>query len=452
MFIFAQLSFLTTLYLPYQGEEAVYTITSMEMAFHRDWWVPTLYGLNYARPPLMNWLVVPLATLLGWDEVLVASRLVSAAATFFTSCLLMWFVKRISANGFLALLTGVFFISGDVLFRRGWLAYSDPLFALFVFGAMCFLWVATVEQRRGWLALSLLILIGSFLTKALTGYIFFGIAFLLLGYRLRAWKFLLSPWSFGLYVMALGFPVLWQFLLGEGNHGSSMIQDVWLRLQSEDLKRYVVQLLLYPLDTLGRWLPLSALIVYGWFRGPRESQPFVNSSTISLAFWIVFLNYLPYWIAPEIRVRYLLPLFPFMAMILAIIVLEKLPCRLRALFWWLAGCVLLRYIVGLWWFPYYEDQYRGSYEMAARDIERIVENHPLYTTDHSAIGLSVSAYLDQSLMPNSILQAPKGDLTQGFLLSRVTTVPHTQVVKYYYFGSQKLYLLCSLNTCPLKEP
>jgi hypothetical protein len=65
----------TTLGLPYIGEEAVYTITSLEMRLNHDYFVTTLYGTNYGRPPLLNWLIIPLAEMLGWDRMLLASRL-----------------------------------------------------------------------------------------------------------------------------------------------------------------------------------------------------------------------------------------------------------------------------------------------------------------------------------------------------------------------------------------
>ena len=42
----AALSFATTLTLPYVGEEAVYTITSLEMRLNHDFFVTTLYANN----------------------------------------------------------------------------------------------------------------------------------------------------------------------------------------------------------------------------------------------------------------------------------------------------------------------------------------------------------------------------------------------------------------------
>ncbi len=118
----AALSFIPTLFLPYIGEEGVYTITSMEMARSREWLVPTLYGVSYPRPPLVNWLMIPLTKWLGWQNILLASRIIAAVATVGTGLLLIVFVRRIYGNMHLAVLSGLFFFSGDILFHRGWLA------------------------------------------------------------------------------------------------------------------------------------------------------------------------------------------------------------------------------------------------------------------------------------------------------------------------------------------
>ena len=53
----------------------------MEMKARGEYFINTLYGTNHGQPPLLNWLVIALADGLGWEHVLVASRLVAACAT-----------------------------------------------------------------------------------------------------------------------------------------------------------------------------------------------------------------------------------------------------------------------------------------------------------------------------------------------------------------------------------
>ena len=94
----AALSFVTTLALPYIGEEAIYTIAAMEMKVRGEYFVNTLYGTNHGQPPLLNWLIISLADSFGWQHVLVASRLIAACATTATGLVLAWLVTTLTQD------------------------------------------------------------------------------------------------------------------------------------------------------------------------------------------------------------------------------------------------------------------------------------------------------------------------------------------------------------------
>lgn len=447
-FIFAQFSFLTTLSLPYLGEEAVYTITSIEMAFNREWIAPTVYGVNYARPPFFNWLIIPVAEWLGWDKVLLASRLVTALSTLLSGALLIWFAQRIFKNKNFSFLAGLIYLSGDVLFRRGWLAYADPLFSLFVFAAVVFLWVAVIEKRLSFLLLAMFALIASFLTKAVTGYVFYALAISIIYFRSKNRKFLLTVPSVLMHGLTLFFPWIWNTFISEGAHGSGMVQDVLARLNLQHLFQYIVKILLYPLDTWLRWLPVSGLVAYYVFKSPKRfSLIRVEDPAIKTILWITGLNYLPYWLAPETHVRYLMPLYPWIALLLAHLVWKLGENKVKTTLLWLAMGVIIRYIVGLWVFPYYEAHYRGDYQSAAKDILAITQSNPLYIEDNSATGESVAAHLDVLRLPVPPLRRPSAGWKEGYLLSLTPEVENTQVKKEYQFGGQRLYLLCRGGFC-----
>ena len=154
----AALSFVTTLTLPYVGEEAIYTIAAMEMKVRGEYFVNTLYGTNHGQPPLLNWLIIPLADSFGWQHVLVASRLVAACATTATGPRTR--LARDDAH------------PGRAPRRLRCARVSDercpplsrmarvhvPLFAFFAFAAMACLWIATVKRSLPlvWIAMTLL--------------------------------------------------------------------------------------------------------------------------------------------------------------------------------------------------------------------------------------------------------------------------------------------------------
>src|SRR5207249_1658856 len=160
-----------------------FTISAQEMWANRQFLVMTHYGSVYPRPGLFPLLIAGVSNILGWSNVLIAARMIAISATILTGLTLAWLVLRIYGDRTLAALSAAIFLSGDVLLYRGWLAYADPLFALFTFGAMACLWVAVNERRAGLLALAAVGLMGAFLAKVLTAYVFYGVLGLVLLWR-----------------------------------------------------------------------------------------------------------------------------------------------------------------------------------------------------------------------------------------------------------------------------
>jgi len=157
LYIIASLTFILSLWYPYVGEEGVYTITSIEMWARHSFFITTQYGVNYGRPPFYNWLIIPLANILGWAHMLVAARIVTACATIATGVVLAWLAKHLTNNRLFAAFSAIVFLGCDILFYRGWLAYSDPLFAFCIFSAIACLWVGLQTEKKYlfWLAVFL---------------------------------------------------------------------------------------------------------------------------------------------------------------------------------------------------------------------------------------------------------------------------------------------------------
>ncbi len=81
----------------------------------------------------MNWLMIPIANLIGWEHVLVASRLVSVGATLGTSLTVAWLAHQLRRNESVTWVAAILYlVTADVMLYRGWLSYADPLFAMFV--------------------------------------------------------------------------------------------------------------------------------------------------------------------------------------------------------------------------------------------------------------------------------------------------------------------------------
>ena len=445
----AALGFLTTLTLPYIGEEAVYTITSLEMRLNHDFIVTTLYGETYGRPPLLNWSVIPLAEALGWDHMLPASRLVAATATVATGLVLAWLTLNLTRNRGLAAFSALVFLSGDVLYYRGWLAYSDPLFTLFVFSAISSLWVAVLRKRGALLWLAALMLTCGFLAKVQTAYLFYGVVLVVLGMDRDARRFLFGANSIAAHAAALAALLAWNVYFTHGAQSAGTVVDITLKLKSVDLGDYLNQLWSFPLETVLRFVPASAVAIYFLWR-TRTAAP---SDALNTEFpWrtllaMLVLNYLPYWFGPKTHIRYIMPLYPLAALLIAAAIWRCGERPLAVATRWLIAAIVLRYVLGLWLFPWYQQHYRGDYAGTAAQIATVTRGYPLYATDVSATGLSVTAHLDSLRYPEPYLRWPPAQWSHGFVLSYTPDPELGQVGASYALGGNTLYLLCRGAAC-----
>src|SRR5262249_19781606 len=100
---------------PYYGEEPVYAITTMESWWHGSWRNPVEPGRQYGGPPVLNWFVMGLTWLLGWDHILLAMRLVALASTLGMAALVGWFARYLSGERVQSALAVACFLTGDLL-------------------------------------------------------------------------------------------------------------------------------------------------------------------------------------------------------------------------------------------------------------------------------------------------------------------------------------------------
>jgi 4-amino-4-deoxy-L-arabinose transferase-like glycosyltransferase len=450
LYALAAASFLTTLGLPYVGEEGVYTITSLEMSLSHDYLVSTLYGSAYGRPPLYNWLIIPVAQMLGWDHVLAAARLVTAVATVSTGLVLSWMVTLLTSDRRLAVLAALIFLSGDVLFYRGWLAYSDPLFSLFMFSGIACLWVGAHENRPVLIWLAVAATTCAFLTKVQTAYVFHALSLIVLCARSEYRARLLRPSPIAAHIAGIVAFLAWHYV---ATHGANLDDTAHHLLQKSgtfDFRDYVRQLALFPLETLARFLPASGLAAWFWYRQRRQRSDAASSADRfphGILIWLIALNWLPYWLGPHSHMRYLLPLYPLFALLLAWIITRTGELRVRQTVYWLAAVIVLKYVFGLWAFPAHQQKFRGDQMAAAARIEQVTQGFALYSNDDSATGLAVTARIDERRYPLAPLLRPPRDWTDGFVLNYSPDTTLGQVAQVVELRNDKIYLLCRGTAC-----
>lgn len=411
--ILASISMYVTLFIPYNGEEGVYTISAMEMAHASNYWDTTVFGIFYGRPPLLNWLIIPLAKLIGWHYVLQASRFVTATSTVLTCLTIGWFAHKITKNKAFAWLCAAMFYGEAYLMRLGWLAYSDTLSTFFTILGMVLLWWSVERKNFLSLMLALVSICLGFLVKALTPYFFYGCVGLVLLISHRNRRFLVAPSNLVVQLLAFSFPyffakwtnpeyftqMLGTFIHGE--HKEDLLQS-WHTVPSYLYQAFIQQ----PIQLLLVLLPFSGVALWCLC---RQKQSLVSHEYKSLAVqsaWLFLLGFLPCWLSwtqwPE--TRYYLPVLPFLGIAVAYLIwnsnlkIKKVTADLMIV------ALVIKFVLIPIGFYIRGTYFRLPYHQIAQDILVRTQGLPLAINyGYSSQGLGVASAIDEILMPEKVL-------------------------------------------------
>jgi 4-amino-4-deoxy-L-arabinose transferase-like glycosyltransferase len=450
LLLLAALSFAPALAFYYVGEEAIFPISSLEMWHQREWIQQPLFGGSLMHNPLFNWMIIPPAVLLGWEYVLPVTRALTIAATLATAAVVAWLAGRVARDAAFGRFAALVYLTlADVLLYRGWLAYVDPLFGFFVFSAIAALWVACEEGRQWLIGVAVVSITCAFMSKAFTAYVFYAVAVLVLFMRTPYRRLLVRPGSLAWHVAAVAAPLAWLAWLPKNEgQGTRMFNEILVKLAPDSALAYLGQLLGFPLETALRLMPALAVVAYLlWTR--RTVVADHHAQPLRIAGWIAFINYLPYWLSPHGNIRYLTPIYPVIALVLALVLWGAAQRSAGSILRWLAAAVVVKFVAAVIIFPYYQSHYRGeNYALAARAIIARTAGHALYTTDVSASGLSVAGYIDAWRYPQSPpLRWTPGQWDSGFVLSYTPNPQLGAVAERYPLGGNDLYLLCRGAAC-----
>lgn len=448
-FAIAALSFLPALRLHFVGEEAILPLTSLEMWHQGSWITHTLYGVNVQHNPLFNWLLIPLASTTGWEYGLALSRLIMIVSVVLSGLVLAGLARALFRDtAFAAFAALVYIALGDLFFYRGWLAYVDPLFGLFVFSSIAALWLGAERRSVAWLIIAVAAVTAAFMTKALTAYVFYGTAGFVLLFRRDYRRFLLSWPSILVHLAMVGAPAVWLVgVLDSGGQGGRMLHEVLLKLAPEGFGAYLGKLVAYPLETFLRLLPASGLAAYFLLRR-RVSAPEPDAVHIRTALAIAALGFLPYWLSPQSAVRYLIPIFPLFGLVLARVIWRAGADGIRTTLRWLGALIALKLAFLLAVFPYYQATYRGAnYLAAAQDVHAAARQFPVYSDDWTGAGLSVVTHVDVMRLPQPPVTYPAEGWNDGFLLTGIDAASKGTIVKSYKLGGNQLFLVCRGTAC-----
>lgn len=339
-----------------RGEESRRARVAVEMLETGDWIVPRQQGVPWlSRPPLHNWLIALAAQATG-DVDSVAIRLPSVLATLLTTLLVYGYARSfLSRLG--AFAAGASFATMGQVIELGRLGETEALFTLLLSAALL-LW--HYGYQRGWPpALTWVVGYGlaalAALAKAPQVPVYFTGSVAVFLILRRDWRWLIS-WAHvgGMLVFAVVFGA-WQipFYLQLGWEG---VREIWfgevaLRFVGHTVATVVAHLVTYVFEAPITILPWSLLLSCFFFKGFRERLGEARSPVVFLTICIL-IAFPTVWLPPGARGRYLMPLYPCIAVLIGLVVQRCSESRegspwLRVWEWYLRSAAGIMVAAGL---------------------------------------------------------------------------------------------------------
>ncbi len=357
----------------FRGEEPTRLVMAYEMSYKSSFYQPTYLGEEYYRkPPLINWLIIASSKIWNWNKF--TGRFISIVASILTALLIYLFGKiYIFKEDLPSILSAVIFLSFiDVTFWYGFLIEIDMTLT-FIAISLIFCMIVAFEKRSYLFFSGSGILTGfAFLLKGFPAFVFLGATYTaLLIYHIFIKNFSAKLiYGFFLSVISSFIPITFWIL--NLSHPVEYISVLWSESfgrvnQSKDLLKFFYHLFYYPLLNIKQTLLVSAVfIIFAVFKKFRFE--FKQNSMIFALIVIFLLNYIPYWISAGARGRYILPMLPIVAILLANFFYYSGKDRIiKILSGVIAFTFFVRVIAGLFYFPY-ETSKKDYYSKVSRKI------------------------------------------------------------------------------------
>ncbi len=421
-------------------EEPTRTIPAFEMLYFKNFFQPTIFGIDYyLKPPFFNWLTILSSFVVGWNEF--TGRFVSIVFTFLTGVSTsIFFYRFIEKNMYFSLLSGLVLITfSDILFWYGFLGEIDATLMFFT-SLMIFLMIFAFEKNSFFLFFIVGLLVGiNFLIKGFPSLAFFILTAISISifYKKPSYLFNLKLWvSFFIGVLIVVFWIV--NTNSPSEYLSTLWQETFNRVKSSsNISKFLLHLIKYPLDNIFQMVPISLLAIFALIKY-RFFNINLYSSQIKFILLILVLNYLPYWISSGARGRYILPLLPLAAVFISYMFLKL---KKENLIKWAVGLIafsiFIRVLAGVFYLPY-ETKKKGFYKKTAVDIYKITKNFEIATDYSCYLDKAVIYYLDtfkgKLVLDKSLVK------NWEYLVHCKDKVDGLRLIKEYNYKNSKIFL------------
>ncbi len=362
-----------------RGDEPLRLTLAYEMFIRGDYIQPTRLGqLYFNKPPMFMWLVVIFSKFVGWNILTV--RLISVFFTALTSLFIVLFTYRIFKNLFLSLVAGLTFITfADILFYYGFLGEIDATYTFFVAVMMFSIYFGFSKERPIFILIAGFLAGVIFLFKGYNAYGFYGLTILALAIYYRDYTKLFSKEFILSYIISVLIPILWLIQTADPvKYLQTMFYEVSSRAEgSKDIRKFFTHIISFPIQNIKQTLLTSLLVIFVLIKYRVK----ILKHPIKAFLLILLLNYIPYLLFAggkgmyTVDTRYVVPLFPLVAVIFAyILVRAKREWIVKTFFILVIISILLRLAYGLVYFPKKAEK-DGSLEKISADIVSTIDTN-----------------------------------------------------------------------------
>ncbi|MDW3196599.1 MAG: glycosyltransferase family 39 protein [Cytophagales bacterium] len=303
-------------------EEPRRALIALEMYLSDQWMVPTQFGEAYfKKPPIWNWVILFSHTIFGdFSEWTIRFF---GVVSFLLMGVITWWVGDKYVNFSFGVHAALLVLTmADALYYLTVVSGEIDLFySLITYAGIVLIFFLREKGEFAWMFfLGYVFAAIGLLTKGLPSLVFLAITLLIAlwdGYRLK------KLWSAGhlLGIVAFAAIIGW-FAWSYTPYGevSQYITTLWTESRDKtavgtfNAQRFLVHLVLFPLETLKNILPAGFLLLFAWRKSFWDQLR--SHRLIRFSFWVSLTNILLYWLSPETGSRYLYMLYPFIIIVL----------------------------------------------------------------------------------------------------------------------------------------
>jgi 4-amino-4-deoxy-L-arabinose transferase-like glycosyltransferase len=308
--------------LSFLGTEAHRALPARTMLETHEWLVPKLNGEPFlTKPPLTYWLI-GLFSLPGGNVTETSARLPSAVWAVFLVLVIYWFAATVAGTG-AGFLSALVALTTFILFEKAVAAEIDMHLTAAVGASLLLAFKGFRSERRRWpyLLAAYVFLSAAFLSKGPPALVFFGAT--VLGYL--AWEkrlsVLRSPANIAglcLFVFLCG---LWIFGVIHAVGMDAILANVraeFLNRVGRSTSFRPTDLLFYPLGIVGGFAPWSLFLPFALLPSYYRSLSQERRSLHRFLVCGIFINLVLFSLIEGKANRYLLPVYPLLAVLVGL--------------------------------------------------------------------------------------------------------------------------------------